>query len=114
MYNKFISENYKNKIISSIKEKFEPMGCDAETIQELIDVSLESLYEELEAINNILNSDDISNLGFHTHTLKGVLLNVGLEEDGLKFKEIKHLFEEGKTDEEIKNITKERLKVLSE
>ena len=110
----FISENYKNKIIFSINEKFKPMGCDEETIQNLIDVSLESVCEEVGIIYKILQTDDISNLGFHTHTLKGVLLNVGLEKDGLKFKEIKHLFEEGKTDEEIKNITKERLKVLAE
>ena len=102
----------KIKLLLQLKKKFEPIGCDEGTIQNLIDVSLESICEEVEIIYKILQTDDISNLGFHTHTLKGVLLNVGLEKDALQFKEIKHLFEEGKTDEEIKNITKERLKVL--
>jgi len=107
-----ISQNYKNKIIESVKQRFGEMGVDDDTINELIDVSIESLNDELSKIDTILNSDDLSELGLHTHTIKGILLNVGLNEDANNFKEIKHLFEEGKSDEEIKEITKERVSIF--
>jgi len=107
-----ISENYKNRIKDSVTEKFSAMGVDEDTINELIAVSVESLNEELDKIENILNGDNLEDLGLHTHTIKGVLLNVGLDEDANSFKEIKHLFEEGKTNEEIKNITKERISIF--
>ena len=109
---KMISENYKTKIKDSITKKFSEMGVDDDTINELVNVSLESLNDELSKIEGILNSDDLSELGLHTHTIKGILLNVGLDEDANNFKEIKHLFEEGKSDEEIKEITKERISIF--
>jgi len=107
-----ISENYKNKIRELVEKKFKEMGVDDDTINELVEVSIESLNDELSKIDAILNSDDLSELGFHTHTIKGVLLNVGLNEDANSFKEIKHLFEEGKSDEEIKEITKKRISIF--
>jgi len=107
-----VSDSYKNKIKESINNKFSVMGVDEESINELISVSIESLEEELAKVQEVLNSNDISNLGFYTHTIKGILLNVGLDDDANKFKEIKHLFEEGKTDDEIKEITKERISIF--
>jgi HPt (histidine-containing phosphotransfer) domain-containing protein len=107
-----ISENYKNKIKESIKEKFLAMGVDDESINELIEISILSLEDELSKIEALLQSDDISQLGLYTHTIKGILLNVGLDDDANKFKEIKHLFEEGKSNNEIKEITKERISIF--
>jgi len=107
-----INENYKNKIKQSIVQKFTEMGVDEETINELVNVSIESLESELAAIENILKGDKLDELGIHTHTIKGVLLNVGLDEDANQFKEIKHLFEEGKSDEEIKEITKSKISIF--
>ncbi len=109
---KMISENYINKIRESVKQRFGEMGVDDDTINELVNVSLESLNDELSKIEDILNSDDLSELGLHTHTIKGVLLNVGLNEDANTFKEIKHLFEEGKSNDEIKEITKKRISIF--
>jgi len=106
-----VSESYKNKIKESIKTKFSEMGVDDDTINELVSVSIESLEAELQAIKKILNSDNIDELGFHTHTIKGILLNVGLNDDANNFKEIKHLINE-KTNEEIKEITKERISIF--
>jgi len=107
-----ISDNYKEKIKVEVTKKFSEMGVDEETINELVEVSIESLTDELNQIENILNGDDLSELGLHTHTVKGVLLNVGLEDDANQFKEIKHLFSEGKTDDEIKSITRERISIF--
>jgi len=107
-----ISKEYENKIRESVANKFGAMGIDEDTINELVMVSVESLNDELSKIEDILNSDDLSELGLHTHTIKGILLNVGLNEDANSFKEIKHLFEEGKTNEEIKEITKKRLSIF--
>ena len=107
-----ISQKYKNKIIESVKQRFGEMGVDDDTINELVDVSIESLNDELSKIEIILNSDDLSELGLHTHTIKGILLNVGLNEDANTFKEIKHLFEDGKSEDEIKEITKERMSIF--
>jgi len=107
-----ISDVYQSKIRESVTKKFGEMGIDEETINELVMVSIESLNEELSQITNILNGDDLTNLGLHTHTIKGVLLNVGLDEDANQFKEIKHLFEEGKSNDEIKEITKERISIF--
>ena len=106
-----VSENYKNKIKKSIKTKFSEMGVDDDTINELVNVSIESLEAELQAIEEILNSDNIDELGFHTHTIKGILLNVGLNEDANNFKEIKHLIGE-KTNDEIKEITQKRISIF--
>ena len=106
-----VSENYKNKIKKSIKTKFSEMGVDDDTINELVNVSIESLEAELQAIEEILNSDNIDELGFHTHTIKGILLNVGLNEDANNFKEIKHLIGK-KTNDEIKEITQKRISVF--
>ena len=107
-----LSENYINKIKESIKNKFSDMGIDDDSIQELADVSIESLEEELKNVQAILETDDLTELGFHTHTIKGVLLNIGLNDDAERFKEIKHLFENGKSNEEIKEITKERISIF--
>jgi len=108
-----ISENYKLKIKESVKTKFGEMGIDDDTINELVNVSIESLEEELSQIYQLLEDGNLQELGFHTHTIKGVLLNVGLDEDANSFKEIKHLFEEGKSNDEIKEITKQRISIFS-
>jgi HPt (histidine-containing phosphotransfer) domain-containing protein len=107
-----ISDNYKQKIKESINKKFGELGIDDDSINELIEVSISSLEEELDKIDKILESDNLSELGFHTHTIKGVLLNVGLNDDANSFKEIKHLVEDGKSVDEIKAITKERLAIF--
>ena len=108
-----ISQEYKNLIVDSVNKRFRSMGIeDEETLNMLVEESTKSLEDELAKINDILNSDDLSELGFHTHTIKGVLLNIGLNEDAERFREIKHLFEEGKSDEEIKEITKERISIF--
>ena len=107
-----ISDNYKQKIKESISKKFGELGIDDDSINELIEVSISSLEEELDKIDKILESDNLSELGFHTHTIKGVLLNVGLNDDANSFKEIKHLVEDGKSIDEIKAITKERLAIF--
>lgn len=107
-----ISDNYKQKIKESINKKFGELGIDDDSINELIEVSISSLEEELDKIDKILESDNLSELGFHTHTIKGVLLNVGLNDDANSFKEIKHLVEDGKSIDEIKAITKERLAIF--
>ena len=108
-----ISQEYKNLIVDSVNKRFRSMGIeDEETLNMLVEESTKSLEDELAKINDILNSDDLSELGFHTHTIKGVLLNIGLDEDANRFKEIKHLLEEGKSDEEIKEITKERISIF--
>jgi HPt (histidine-containing phosphotransfer) domain-containing protein len=109
-----LSENYKNKIKASIEEKFASMGVDEDTINELVNVSIDSLEDEVSKIKDILNSDNLGDLGLHTHTIKGVLLNVGLSDDAHKFQEIKHLFEEGKSEEEIKEITIERISIFKD
>jgi HPt (histidine-containing phosphotransfer) domain-containing protein len=108
-----VSEDYKNKMQQSIRQKFAEMGItDDETLNELIEVSIASVEEELSKIEEILETGNFDELGFHTHTIKGVLLNVGLDEDADRFKEIKHLIEEGKTKEEILEITKERISIF--
>ncbi|NPA54784.1 MAG: hypothetical protein GXO40_00275 [Epsilonproteobacteria bacterium] len=109
-----MSQSYKDKIKNSIIEKFAPIGVDEATIEELTLVSIESIEEELKQIDKLLQNNEIDKLGIHTHTIKGILLNVGLNDDALLFKEIKHLSEEGKTDEEIKEITKERLSIFQQ
>jgi len=110
-----ISENYKAKIKNSITAHFNSMGItDEEQINAMIPEAITAITDEIKKIQEILNGDDLSELGFHTHTLKGVLLNMGLKEDADKFKEIKHLFEEGKTQEEVKQITKERISIFFE
>ena len=106
-----VSESYKNKIKESIKTKFSEMGVDEDTINELVNVSIESLESELQAIEKILEGGNIEDLGFHTHTIKGILLNVGLNDDAENFKEIKHLIGE-KSDDEIREITKERISIF--
>jgi HPt (histidine-containing phosphotransfer) domain-containing protein len=109
-----LGNNYKQKIQKAITEKFSFMGVDEETINELTNVSIESINEELESIHKILLQTNIDDLGIHTHNIKGVLLNAGLLEDADKFQEIKHLFEEGKTLEDIKEITKERISIFKD
>ena len=108
-----ISENYKNKIKANVTEKFSAMGVDEETINELVAVSIESLEDELNKVREILDGGNLDDLGIHTHTIKGVLLNVGIDDDASQFQEIKHLFEEGKSSEEIKEITKARISIFN-
>jgi len=107
-----ISQTYKDKIKKSIQHRFLEMGIDDETINELISVSIDSLTNELEEVYKILQSDDISELAIHTHTIKGILLNVGLSEDANQFKEIKHLIENGMDISEIKEITQKRISIF--
>jgi HPt (histidine-containing phosphotransfer) domain-containing protein len=107
-----VSESYQKKIKDSVTEKFGAIGVDEDTINELVSVSIESLNDELSKIDAILNGGNIKDLGIHTHTIKGILLNVGLEDDANQFKEIKHLFEEGKTEDEIKQITLTKIEIF--
>jgi len=107
-----INEDYKNKIRESVVQKFGDMGVDEDTINELVAISIESLQEEITQLQALLDGENLDQIGFHTHTIKGVLLNVGLDDDAKKFQEIKHLFEEGKSNDEIKEITKTRLSIF--
>jgi HPt (histidine-containing phosphotransfer) domain-containing protein len=109
-----LGEKYKEKIRNSVYDKFTKMGIDDASIEELIEISIDSLEEELNNITEILNKDELDFLGLHTHTIKGILLNVGLKDDAEEFQEIKHLFEAGKTKEEIKEITKNRIAIFKD
>jgi HPt (histidine-containing phosphotransfer) domain-containing protein len=70
------------------KTLFEQLGLEGEELNEFIQMAKSSLTENFTELDKAFTEGDIETLARRAHTIKGVLLNLGLEEEAAFAKEI--------------------------
>ena len=100
------------KIKPVAEKRFIELGIEKEEIEELIEDGIDSVFSKIFLIEKALREKNFEALIKLTHSVKGILLNLGLEKEAELFKKIKYLYEEGKSDREIKEKTLKAIKYL--
>jgi len=88
---------------SKATEYFLSQEFEKEIITNLLEQAIQDLKENLNKFNQCIESkpNNLENLATLAHTIKGVLVNMGLEELGAKFKNIQNLILNKATREEV-------------
>jgi phosphoribosylformimino-5-aminoimidazole carboxamide ribonucleotide (ProFAR) isomerase len=90
----------KENIRKIAMEKF-LLHFDYEEAKILVDEGLKSLEIQLNELQKAIERKDVENIVFHAHTVKGILLNLGLHEKGKAFGVAKDLYNQGKSADDI-------------
>ncbi len=98
-------ENFIEQIKTTAIAHFQNMGFNEETIDTIVSQGFSDLQKKLTEFENELNKNqpDLVYLANIAHTIKGILGNLGLEEQANMFAEIEKLAQANKL-EEIKGI----------
>ena len=88
-----MQSNFYNFVKSKAEEYFGSLGFDEETVSVLQEQAVLDLKENLDKFKQWLENEqnNLEELATLAHTIKGVLVNMGLEELGAKFKNIQNL-----------------------
>ncbi len=109
-------KNTREKLMETIKTKalehFKKLGLEDEDAKELLEEGADSIQSKIFLISKTLKEENIEALIKLTHAIKGILLNLGLEEEATEFRKIKQLYEEGKSFKFIKEQTQKSLRKL--
>jgi len=85
-------------ILNRIKENLAVnLGLEGEELEEFINMARQSLQNDLLTLETAF-PDDITTVGVQAHTIKGALLNLGLESEADKARAIELQAKEGKID----------------
>jgi len=88
-----MQSNFYNFVKSKAEEYFTSLGFDEETVSALQEQAVLDLQENLDKFKQWIESEqnDLEELATLAHTIKGVLVNMGLDDLGAKFKNIQNL-----------------------
>ena len=88
-----MQSNFYNFVKSKAEEYFGSLGFDEETVSALQEQAVLDLQENLDKFKQWIESEqnDLEELATLAHTIKGVLVNMGLDDLGAKFKNIQNL-----------------------
>ncbi|SNR86703.1 hypothetical protein [Desulfurobacterium atlanticum] len=100
------------KIKPVAEKRFIEFGMDKEEAEELIEEGIDSIFSKIFLIEKFLKDKNYKALIKLTHSIKGVLLNLGLENEAEAFKKVKHMYENGKNYIEIETQTRKAIKML--
>jgi len=91
------------KLIDKVKEYLKSeLGLDEEEVLPLISTARESLREDLRKLEKSLENGNLEDFAKVAHTVKGVLLNLGLEEEAGFAKELELKARAGENTEVLK------------
>jgi len=90
------------------------LGVEEEEVEGLIQLARESLRENFEKLEKCLLEDRIEEFARVIHTIKGVLLNLGLEEEAAFSKEIELKARAGEAKEMLTEMVKTLKRYLAE
>jgi HPt (histidine-containing phosphotransfer) domain-containing protein len=98
-----MQSNFYNFVKSKAEEYFTSLGFDEEIVSVLQEQAVLDLQENLDKFKQWIESEqnDLEELATLAHTIKGVLVNMGLDDLGAKFKNIQNLI--------VDNVDKETL-----
>ena len=98
-----MQSNFYNFVKSKAEEYFGSLGFDEETVSALQEQAVLDLQENLDKFKQWIESEqnDLEELATLAHTIKGVLVNMGLDDLGAKFKNIQNLILNKATREEV-------------
>ncbi len=107
-------EGYLKKVEEKAKEYLKNLGFDEQTTSLLVNQGIKDLSVQLEKLKSLSSEPEpnLEDIADTSHTIKGLLANLGLQEEGMKFKEIQLLVFEGKEKEEVINALKKLLEEL--
>jgi HPt (histidine-containing phosphotransfer) domain-containing protein len=90
-------------------EHFLSFGFDDAAITPILEQGMIDLKNNMQKLEQSISDREISleNVAVLAHTIKGILANMGLEDIGMKFKNIQFMIHEGATEEEVINTAEE-------
>ncbi|WP_456436880.1 hypothetical protein [Desulfurobacterium sp.] len=104
------------EIIENIKKKaykhLENFGFENDDIKELIEDGIISIKSKLFLIEKALKEKNADTLIKITHALKGILLNMGMEEEAEEFRKVKRLYENNNNFEKLEEQVKKAINKL--
>ncbi len=105
-------KEYLNMVEQKAKRYLADLGFDEETIELLLQQGIKDLSVQLEKLKSLSNETkpNLEEIADTSHTIKGLLGNLGLQEEGMKFKKIQELVLEGKSKDEVLSYLKFFLK----
>ena len=102
-------------VIKKVKSYLsQELGVGEEEIENLIQLARDSLRENFEKLDKYLSENRIEDFARVAHTIKGILLNLGLEEKAEFSKEIELKAKEGETKENLAQMVENLKKYLAE
>jgi HPt (histidine-containing phosphotransfer) domain-containing protein len=97
------------------REHFSGFGFDDATITAILEQGIIDLKANIEKLDQwILEKDtSLEDVAILAHTIKGILANMGLEDIGMRFKNIQILVHDGAGEDEIVKLTEQLIRDLS-
>jgi len=89
------------------------MDFDDDTACMIADTGVDNLKENIEELIKLLNFGELQKAADAAHTVKGILWNMGLQEEGKLFKKVQLAILDGKPMEEVVELLKEALASIS-
>jgi len=108
-------KKYLEYVAEKAREHFKNFGFDEDTIYLLINQGIADLKNNLTRLEEFVKNppQNLNELADTAHTVKGLLANLGLEEEGMKFKQIQLMVLEGKPREEVLGALKKLLEPIT-
>jgi hypothetical protein len=97
-------------MLASLHEQYE---LDRDSAMPLIENLAETLTEHRRELETCLSPPDTELIMHHAHSIKGMLLNMGLTPEGLTAKELEDLARSGASSEELAGAAKALLRVTN-
>ncbi|WP_457568776.1 hypothetical protein [Desulfurobacterium sp.] len=106
--NQEMIENIKKKA----KKHLEGFGFENDDINELIEDGINSIKSKLFLIEKALKEKNAETLIKITHALKGILLNMGMENEAEEFRKVKRLYEKDNSFEKLEEQVRKAISKL--
>ncbi|SNR72009.1 Hpt domain-containing protein [Desulfurobacterium atlanticum] len=89
------------------------MDFDDETACMIANTGVDNLKENIEELIKLLNGGELQKAADAAHTVKGILWNMGLQEEGMLFKKLQLAILDGKPVEEVVQLLEDALDTIS-
>ncbi|WP_457568069.1 hypothetical protein [Desulfurobacterium sp.] len=89
------------------------MEFDRETAEMIANTGVENLKENLRELISTLNNGEFQKAADVAHTIKGILWNMGLQEEGTLFKKVQLAILDGAPEEVVNEFLERAFKAIS-
>ncbi|WP_456395949.1 hypothetical protein [Desulfurobacterium sp.] len=89
------------------------MEFDPDTAEMIVNTGVKNLKENIEELIRTLNEGDFQKAADAAHTIKGILWNMGLQEEGILFKKVQLALFNGASEDVLKDLVAKALDSIS-
>ncbi|WP_022847251.1 MULTISPECIES: Hpt domain-containing protein [unclassified Desulfurobacterium] len=113
MYSYDLSKLDEERIRKATLDYLLGMEFDKDTSEVIANTGVENLRENIEELINTLNGGDLQKAADVAHTIKGILWNMGLQEEGSLFKKVQLAILDGASEDIVKDLLSKALDAIS-